>query len=215
MQRGLGAWRIFPGREDELDHRLASLPHALRTALSACGLRDVTVFRRGTDAWLYARADPDRDSAMSMLRADRAFATWMADLRDVVVDAESPDGGLAWYDEVFHTDGETLPGPSERGLFSLVIDPRHADRYDALHASPWPDMIAAIDEAGYRDYSGFRRGAHVVYVGRYHPDMATVLLRIGETDVAARWGQALTGVIVAITDDRGRHFTGHEVFHQD
>ena len=75
-------------------------------------------------------------------------------------------------------------------------------------------MIDAILEAGYRDYTGFRRGAHVAYVGRYHPDMPTVLRRIAATDVAARWGRALEGVIVAITDSEGRHFTGREVYHQ-
>jgi L-rhamnose mutarotase len=149
------------------------------------------------------------------LAADTSWGAWQADLRDVVIDAESGSAGLAWYEEVFHTDAEALPGPVERGLFSLVIDVHRAAEYDDLHARPWPELIDAIREAGYRDYSGFRRGAQVVYVGRYHPDMPTVLRCIAATDVAARWSRALEGVIVAITDAQGRHFTGQEIFHQD
>jgi L-rhamnose mutarotase len=214
-RRCLAGLRIYPGRETELDRRLGEGHADLRTALTATGLSDVTVFRRGTDAWLYARAEPGPGSPQDRLAGHPGFRDWLTDLRDVVVDAESPRNAATWYDEVFHTDAAPPSGPVERGLFSLVIDPHRAAEYDDLHAHAWPDMIAAIHRAGYRDYSGFRRRAQVVYVGRYHPDMPTVLRNIAATEVAARWSRALEGVIVAITDADGRHFTGREVFHQD
>ena len=214
MERCLGGLRILPGRETELDARIASAPHDLGAALARAGLRDVTMFRLGTDAWLYAQATPDRATALAMLAADPDYAAWLAGMRDVLTDAAAPEP-LTWFEQVFHTDGAPLAGPAERGLFSLVIDPRRSSEYDDLHAHPWEEMIDAIHAAGYRDYSGFRHGANVVYVGRYHPDMATVLARIAETEVAERWGRALEGVIVAITDAEGRHFIGCEIFHQD
>ena len=74
-------------------------------------------------------------------------------------------------------------------------------------------MLEAIADAGYRDYSGFRRGAHVVYVGRYYPDFDTVIERINATDVATRWGEALKDAITTITDAEGRNITAHEVYH--
>lgn len=215
MERCLAALRVLPGREAELQRRLDAPSDALRIALNASGLSDITIFQRDVDAWLYARAEPERSTALARLSAEPGWAAWLAELRDVVVDTGSDGAGLTWYEEIFHADAPDIPGVFERGLFSLVIDIHRAAEYDDLHARPWPEMIDAIREAGYRDYSGFRRGAHVVYVGRYHPDMLTVLRHIAATDVAARWSGALEGVIVAITDAQGRHFTGQEVFHQD
>ncbi len=29
-------------------------------------------------------------------------------------------------------------------------------------------MMAAIEDAGFRNYNGFRRGAHVIYYGEYY-----------------------------------------------
>ena len=74
---------------------------------------------------------------------------------------------------------------------------------------------AAIEASGYRNYSGFRRGAHVVYYGDYYPDMATVLAKMGQTEVNGRWGTAFEGIITKITDAEGRLITADEVFHQD
>ena len=70
-------------------------------------------------------------------------------------------------------------------------------------------------EAGYRDYTGFRRGAHVVYVGRFHPDLRTALGRLEATGVAARWGAALSGVVGTTAAADGRRITATEVYHQD
>ncbi len=76
-------------------------------------------------------------------------------------------------------------------------------------------MTEAIAEAGYRNYSGFRRGAHVVYFGRYYPDFQTVIDKINATEVAARWGRTLGDAITTFTDEAGLNFTATEIFHQD
>ena len=179
------------------------------------GLGNVSGFRRGTDVWWYAEAEPDRDTAFSRTGKGVVNRRWGHQFRDVIAEIEAPEGGLIWYDEIFHTDAPAPAGSFERGCFSLVIDPHKADRYDELHADPWPEMLEAIAEAGYRDYTGFRRGPHVVHVGRYYPDLATVIERIKATDVAARWGAALDGVITTCTDGDGRHITAGEIYHQD
>lgn len=102
-----------------------------------------------------------------------------------------------------------------RGLFSLVIDPERSAEYEALHADPWPDLIDAIAKAGFRNYSGFRRGASVVYYGEYHPDMTTVFGKMAGFEVNARWGKAFEGVITKITNDDGSLITAQEIYHQD
>ncbi len=124
-------------------------------------------------------------------------------------------GELLWYDEVFYADGPPLDGPFQRALFGLVIDPDRADEYEALHANPWPDLMAAIETSGFRKYTGFRRGGHVVYYGEFYPDLTSVFGKMATYEVNARWGAAFEGIITTITDPDGNLITADEVFHQD
>ena len=190
MERSLYYVRLFPGTEERYDQLHAQIPTEVAAEMRDAGLRDVTGFRRGTDVWWYAACEPDRITAFRpYATGQRQPALGQAASATSSRRSRRPEGGLIWYDEVFHTDAPAPDGPWERGCFSLVIDPRAATYYDNLHANPWPEMLEAIAEAGYRDYTGFRRGAHVVYVGRYYPDFDTVIERINATDVAARWGR--------------------------
>jgi L-rhamnose mutarotase len=215
MERSLYYLRLFPGTEERYDELHAEIPQDVVSEMRDAGMRDVTGFRRGTDVWWYAACEPDRTTAFRGYARGGASRRWGKWFRDMIAEVEAPGGGLIWYDEVFHTDAPAPDGAWERGCFSLVIDPRAAVYYDNLHANPWPEMLEAIAEAGYRDYTGFRRGAHVVYVGRYYPDFQTVIERINATDVAARWGAALGDVITTFTDGNGRNITATEMYHQD
>ena len=215
MERSLHYFRLFPGTEELFDRLHAEVLPQVAQDMHEAGLHDVTVFRRGTDAWRYALAEPDRETAYRRYLEQPAARSRRRQLRGVLAELEAPEGGLLWYDEVFHTDAPDPGGPCQRGLFSLVIDTDHVELYERLHADPWPEMLEAIAEAGYRDYSGFRRGASVVYYGRYHPDFQTVIDRINATDVAARWGEALSDAITTFTDAEGRNVTAREVYHVD
>ncbi len=215
MERSLYYVRLFPGTEARYDQLHAEIPTAVADEMRDAGMRDVTGFRRGTDVWWYAQCEPDRITAFRQYARGQAGRRWGKQFRDVIAEVEAPGGGLIWYDEIFHTDAPAPDEPCERGFFSLVIDPRATAYYDNLHANPWPEMLEAIAEAGYRDYTGFRRGPHVVYFGRYFPDFATVIDRINATEVAARWGKSLGDVITTFTDADGRNFTAGEIYHQD
>lgn len=103
----------------------------------------------------------------------------------------------------------------ERICFTLELAPGTEEEYDRRHAEIWPDMSAAIRDAGIRNYTGFRSGTTVVYYGECHPDVATAFGAIGATDVNARWGASFQGIIVDITDAEGNLHTLTEVFHQD
>ncbi len=215
MERACFYLRIFPGAEAEYDRRHAAIWPDLADEIRESGLRNMSGFRRGTDVWYYLEAQPDAATAFGVHGPKPANQRWNRYFRDVIAQITNDAGDLLWYDEVFHADGPPLDGPFERALFGLIIDPERADQYDAIHADPWPDMMQAIVDTGFRNYSGFRRGAHVVYYGEFHPDMATVFGKIGTMEVNARWGAAFEGIIATITDRDGKLIIAHEVFHQD
>jgi L-rhamnose mutarotase len=215
MERALFYLRLFPGTEAEYDRRHAEIWPELATEIRESGLRNMSGFRRGTDVWYYLEAEPDVKTAFAVHGPKPKNQEWNRYFRDVIAEITDADGELLWYDEVFHAGGDPLPGPMQRGFLHITIDPERAADYDAIHADPWPDMMEAIHDAGFRNYSGFRRGASVVYYGEFHPDMDTVFGKIAQTEVNTRWGQAFEGIITTIVDADGKLITADEVFHQD
>jgi len=215
MERMLSYVRIFPGAEAEFDRLHTAVPKELQDEIRASGVRNMTGFRRGTDVWWYAEAQPDRASTLAQLDAKEAVAAWDRQFASIIAERTDADGRPLLYEQIFHTDGGARQGPMSRGLFSLVVASEGIPFYDQLHAEPWPDMIDALAAAGYSDYSGFRRGNHVVYFGEYFPDIETVSARIGITEVNARWGKAFEGVITRITTPDGKLITAEEIYHQD
>jgi L-rhamnose mutarotase len=214
MERTCFYWRLFPGTENEFDRRLSNLPGELPAGVGASGLSNLTIFRRGTDVWTYAECEPDARSALANLLGDPVIGGWRASLATVVSELTGPDGGLLVYEEVFHADGGGA-GPFERGIFGLVVSPEEIAGYDARHADPWPEMMAALDASGFHNYSGFRRGSHVVYYGEFYPDMTTAVAAIGATEVNTRWSDSFAGIITTLTDEAGKLIIAREVLHLD
>ncbi len=215
MDRACFYLRIFPGTEAEYDRRHAEIWPELVDEIRESGLRNFSGFRRGTDVWYFTEGEPDVKTAFAAHGPKPGNQRWNHYFRDIIAQITDDSGELLWYDEVFHSDGPKLDGPFERALFGLVIDPDRAADYEALHAAPWPDLIEAIEASGFRNYTGFRRGAHVVYYGEYYPDMATVFGKMASYDVNTRWGVAFEGIITRITDADGKLFTADEIYHQD
>lgn len=216
MERICFYLRIFPGTEAEYDRRHAEIWPELVEEIRESGIHNFSGFRRGTDVWYYGECEPDAATAFGVHGPKPANQRWNRYFRDVIAQITTDSGELIRLDEVFHTnEGPKLDGPMTRGFLTLVIDPERSVEYDALHANPWPDMIDAIAKAGFRNYSGFRRGAQVVYYGEYHPDMATVFGRMARFEVNDRWGKAFEGIITKITNDDGSLITAQEVYHQD
>lgn len=215
MERALFYLRLYPGTEAEYDRRHAAIWPELVDEIRESGLRNMSGFRRGTDVWYYVEAEPDRATAFGVHGPKPKNQEWGRYFRDVIAEITADDGGLIWYDEVFHSGGADLPGPMSRSLIHITIDPERAAEYDAIHADAWPDMLEAIERAGYRNYTGFRRGGSVVYYGEYYPDLETVSARMAEFEVTERWGKAFEAIITTITDADGKLITASEVYHQD
>jgi L-rhamnose mutarotase len=215
MERACFYLRIFPGSEAEYDRRHASPWPEIAAAIRDSGLRNMSGFRRGTDVWYFQEVEPDRKTGFDLLGREPANQRWSHHFRDVIAQITDDSGELLWYQELFHVDGPSLDGPFQRALFSLVIDEERAGAYEGHHANPRPDLMEAIEASGFRNYTGFRRGAHVVCYGECSPDAEAVFGKMAMLGVNARWGSTLEGLITRITDEDGNLISADEVFHQD
>jgi len=103
----------------------------------------------------------------------------------------------------------------ERVCFTFELRPDTEDEYKRRHDEIWPGLVAAIQEAGLRNYSLFRRGSQVIAYAECHPDVATAFGKIGATEVNRRWSEWFEDVIVALADEDGNLFRADEVWHLD
>ncbi|MBO0701882.1 MAG: L-rhamnose mutarotase [Candidatus Dormibacteraeota bacterium] len=75
----------------------------------------------------------------------------------------------------------------ERVCFLLHVRPDRLDEYRARHRAVWPDMLAALQESGWRNYSLFLRDDGLL-VGYFEtPDLQRALEGMDATEVNARW----------------------------
>ena len=82
----------------------------------------------------------------------------------------------------------------ERLCFVMDLNPGQEAKYDRVHQEMFPEMHDALVDAGYTNYTIFRLRTTVVGYAECVPDVATVLDRMAQHPVSARWGEALAGV---------------------
>jgi L-rhamnose mutarotase len=75
----------------------------------------------------------------------------------------------------------------ERVCFQLHVRPERIDEYRERHRAVWPEMLDALRDAGWRNYSLFLRpdGLLIGYVETEDFDAATAAMEA--TGVNARW----------------------------
>ena len=103
----------------------------------------------------------------------------------------------------------------ERLCFTFDLVPGTEEEYDRMHREIWPELAAAIVDSGYRDYTLFRRGSHVICTCICDPDVATVRQRMadGYSDITDRWNRVMEPYIARMTDDSGNLFEYAECWH--
>jgi L-rhamnose mutarotase len=95
------------------------------------------------------------------------------------------------------------------------IRPDRMDEYRARHASVWPEMLAALREAGWRNYSLFLAGDGLLVGYLETEDYQAALDAMAATEVNERW-QAQMSEFFAADGPPDRGFTRiAEVFHVD
>ena len=74
-----------------------------------------------------------------------------------------------------------------RYCFQLQVRPERLAEYTERHRAVWPEMLAALRDTGWRNYSLFLRddGLLIGYVET--DDLSAAQARMATTDVNARW----------------------------
>lgn len=103
----------------------------------------------------------------------------------------------------------------ERVCLCFEIRPGTGEEFDRRHVDAWPDFLAALGEAGFRNYSLFRRDTTVIAYGECEPTVAEAFARLSAQPVAARWSEWFIPEIMplAAIDSEGVPDRVDEVWH--
>jgi L-rhamnose mutarotase len=104
MQRVCFLMEIIPGQEDEYRRRHDEIWPELVAELRAAGVRNYSLFRRGTSVIAYAECHPDAATAFGKVGATEVNARWAAWFTDVLATHTAEDGSLIEATEVWHLD---------------------------------------------------------------------------------------------------------------
>lgn len=74
-----------------------------------------------------------------------------------------------------------------RVCFCLQVKRERLDEYRRRHRDVWPEMLAALRNAGWRNYSLFLRGDGLLIGYLETPDFETALRAMAATEVNRRW----------------------------
>ena len=103
----------------------------------------------------------------------------------------------------------------ERVCFLLRVRPDRLDEYRERHRAVWPDMLQALSETGWRNYSLFLRPDGLLVGYLETDDLEAALAGMQEREVNARW-QSDMAPFFELPED-GRPDTGFErldeIFH--
>jgi L-rhamnose mutarotase len=89
-----------------------------------------------------------------------------------------------------------------RICFTLQVRPDRLEEYRQRHASVWPEMLAALHETGWRDYSLFLREDGLLVGYLLTDDFDAALAAMDATDVNARWQAEMSEFFVDGRPDR-------------
>jgi L-rhamnose mutarotase len=74
-----------------------------------------------------------------------------------------------------------------RVCFTLQVRPDRLDEYVQRHATVWPDMLRALHDAGWRDYTLHLRDDGLLVGVLETDDLAAAQAAMDRTDVNRRW----------------------------
>jgi L-rhamnose mutarotase len=75
----------------------------------------------------------------------------------------------------------------ERVCFVLCVRPDRLEEYRARHRAVWPEMLAALSDTGWRNYSLFLRDDGLLVGYLETEDFDAALRGMEATEVNARW----------------------------
>jgi L-rhamnose mutarotase len=91
---------------------------------------------------------------------------------------------------------------TQRSAFVLRVRPDKVDEYVEAHRNVWPEMLAALRQAGIRNYTIFRNGNEMF--GYFESDdLEAVAAHMGGQDVNARWQDTMAELLEERVPDAG------------
>jgi L-rhamnose mutarotase len=75
----------------------------------------------------------------------------------------------------------------QRVGFMLKVKQEKMEEYKKRHENIWPEMLEALSEAGWHNYSLFMTEEGVLFGYVETPDFDQALAKMAETDVNTRW----------------------------
>lgn len=101
-----------------------------------------------------------------------------------------------------------------RVCFQLQVKPEQMEAYRAAHAAVWPDMLAALHDTGWHNYSLFPRDDGLL-IGYFEtPDLAAAHAGMAATAVNERWQREMAPFFAALEVPADEGFLRlTEVFH--
>ncbi len=102
---------------------------------------------------------------------------------------------------------------TQRSAFVLRVRPDKIDEYVEAHRKVWPEMLAALREAGVRNYTIFRRGNEVF--GYFESDdLEAAAANMEAREVNARWQDTMAQLLEERVSNAGPP-TLEEIFRLD
>jgi L-rhamnose mutarotase len=99
----------------------------------------------------------------------------------------------------------------ERVCFELRVRPDRLEEYRERHTAVWPEMLAALRDAGWGNYSLFLRGDGLLIGYLETEDFAAAQRAMEDTEVNARWQESMAPLFEGELEFRRIE----EVFHLD
>jgi L-rhamnose mutarotase len=104
MERMCFTFELHEGAEAEYKRRHDEIWPELVEVIQSSGLRNYTLFRRGTQVIAYVEAEPDAATAFAKVGASEYNAKWSAWFEDLIVNLTDAKGNLMTMAEVWHLD---------------------------------------------------------------------------------------------------------------
>jgi L-rhamnose mutarotase len=79
----------------------------------------------------------------------------------------------------------------QRVCFLLKVRPDRLEEYKQRHREVWPEMLAALRETGWHNYSLFLRGDGLLVGYLETPDFAAALAGMAAREVNQRWQRSM------------------------
>jgi len=92
----------------------------------------------------------------------------------------------------------TSTTPRERVCFQLQVKPELIPEYTRRHAAVWPDMLRALADTGWHNYSLFLRADGLLIGYLETDDLQAAQAGMAATDVNARWQAEMGDFFVAL-----------------